>query len=87
MFITAPISNPPALPPMAYMWSGVVNPSSTMAWPQSMKSVKVLILLNSLPSSYQWRPISLPPRMWAMAYTNPRSSMLKRPTENPASML
>ena len=50
--------------------------SATSALVTSTKSVNVFIFLSSLPSSYQARPISWPPRMCAMAMTKPRSSRL-----------
>ena len=84
---TAPISRPPALPPMAATRSGAAYPSLTRKSVTSMKSVKVLILLSSLPSSYHCRPISWPPRMCATAYTAPRSTRLKTLELKPGSVL
>ena len=83
---TAPMSSPPALPPRATSRSGTVHPSSTRVRAQATKSVKVLGLAVSLPCSYHDRPISPPPRTWAMANTNPRSSRLSRSDEKVGSM-
>ena len=52
-----------------------------------MKSVNVLALCSMRPSSYQARPISPPPRTWAMAKTAPRSRSESRWCENDGSML
>ena len=51
-----------------------------------MKSVKVFILASCLPCSYHVRPSSPPPRIWAIAYTMPRSSNERRDTAKPGSM-
>ena len=83
---TAPISRPPALPPRATRRSGAVHPSPTRVRAQATKSVKVLGLAASFPSSYQWRPISPPPRTWAMAKTKPRSRRLSRSDEKVGSI-
>jgi hypothetical protein len=85
-FAIAPISRPPAEPPRATIRSGAVQPCATMARPQETKSVKVFFLCSSLPCSYQYRPISPPPRMCAMAKTKPRSSRLRRTTEKYGSI-
>ena len=82
----APISSPPALPPRATSCSGVVHPWSIRAWAQATKSVKVVGLAKNLPCSYQDRPISPPPRTWAMAKTKPRSRRLRRSDEKVGSM-
>src|SRR5262245_57413008 len=50
---TAPISNPPAEPPRPVTFSGVVQPALTSSSAQATKSVNVLRLASSLPSSYQ----------------------------------
>ena len=86
MLATAPISSPPALPPLANIRSVAVKPSATRCRPQSMKSVKVFFFWSSLPSSYHQRPISWPPRTWAMAKTKPRSSRLTTSGRKPASV-
>ncbi len=52
-----------------------------------MKSVKVFRLLSSFPSSYQARPISSPPRTWAIATTNPAVEQAQRLEENAGSKL
>ena len=52
-----------------------------------MKSVKVFFFSSNLPRSYQSRPISPPPRMWAIANTMPRSSSDSRAMENRGSSL
>ena len=83
---TAPMSSPPALPPRATSRSGEVHPTSTSVRAQATKSVKVLGLAASFPSSYQARPISPPPRTWAMANTKPRSSRLSRSDEKVGSI-
>ena len=61
-------------------------PWSVRCLAQSTKSVKVLRLLCSLPSSYHCRPSSPPPRTCATANTTPRSSSDSRGTENPGSI-
>ena len=61
-------------------------PVSTRWSAQATKSVKVLGLASSLPSSYHDRPISEPPRTCAMAKTQPRSSSERRSTENHGSL-
>jgi len=67
MLATAPMRRPPALPPSAATLSGDAYFCATRARVTSIKSVKVFFLLRRCPSSYQDRPISCPPRMWAMA--------------------
>ncbi len=67
MFVTAPISRPPALPPSITRRSLDVHFSAMRYSAQSMKSVKVFFFFMSMPSSCQASPISSPPRMWAMA--------------------
>ncbi len=83
-FVTAPISRPPAEPPRAMIRS--LQPDAFMCLATSTKSVNVLRFLVSLPSSYQRRPISPPPRTCAMAKTNPRSSSDSLGTEKPGSI-
>ena len=51
-----------------------------------MKSEKVFCLAKSLPSSYQRRPISPPPRTWAIANAAPRSSSASRAIEKYGSI-
>ena len=87
MLTTAPSSRPPALPPVAKSRPGVVRPAATRCSAQAMKSVKVFFLLRSLPPSYHRRPSSSPPRTWAMAKVNPRSSRLSRDDRKVGSML
>ena len=87
MFVTAPMSKPPALRPIANNLPGFVNRSRIRYSAQAMKSVNVFFFFSSLPSSYHWRPSSCPPRIWAMAYTNPRSIKLRRGEANAGSML
>jgi hypothetical protein len=53
MFVTAPISSPPALAPRITSRCGAVQPVDTRCSAQAMKSVKVFILRASLPASYQ----------------------------------
>ena len=67
MLVTAPIRSPPALPPMMASRSRDVKPSAITCSAQAMKSVNVFFFFKSLPFSYHGRPMSLPPRMWAMA--------------------
>ena len=74
MLAIAPMSSPPAERPMAKAFFGSWYLLAASQRVTSMKSVKVFFLLSSLPSSYQSRPISCPPRMCAMATTKPRSS-------------
>ena len=65
--VTAPISRPPALPPLMVIRSFAVYRSRCRYSAAAMKSVKVFIFFSILPSSYQPRPISWPPRMCAIA--------------------
>ena len=67
MLVTAPISSPPALPPRIASRSAEVQPSRSRYSATAMKSVKVFFFFSILPWSYHGRPISCPPRMWAMA--------------------
>ena len=83
---TAPISRPPALPPSIASCSGVVRPRAISASAQAMKSSKVVGFFAILPASYQLRPRSPPPRMWAIAKTTPRSSSETRVCENHGSI-
>ena len=62
MFVTAPISRPPALPPRMTRRSAAVHPSAMSFSAQAMKSLNVFILVINRPCSYQGRPISPPPR-------------------------
>src|SRR5215468_4750641 len=84
---TAPISSPPADPPRATILSAVVKPELTRNVAHAMKSVNVLRLCMSLPSSYQRRPSSPPPRTCATAKANPLSKRDSRAMENQGSML
>ena len=86
MFATAPTSMPPADPPSATSLSWEVNPLSTRSSATSMKSVKVFFFLRILPSSYQRRPISPPPRTCATAKIRPRSISDSRAIEKPGSV-
>src|SRR5690606_27793464 len=86
ILITAPIRSPPALPPSAYTCPLDVYLLAIKYLAQSIKSVKVLIFFISLPSSYQWRPISSPPRTWAMAYINPLFNKDNLAAENVGSI-
>ncbi len=74
----APISSPPALPPWATMPSGRAIFWRTNSSAQAMKSVNVFIFDSMRAASCHVSPNSPPPRMWAMAYTTPRSTRLKR---------
>ena len=73
---TDPTSRPPALPPLAMSLLWLVYPVSIRCSAAAMKSVNVLRLFNSFPSSYQSRPRLVPPRMWAIANINPLSNKL-----------
>ena len=66
MLATAPISSPPAEPPRADNRSVDVYPASHRWRAQVTKSVNVLRLCSSFPSSYQCRPHSPPPRTCAI---------------------
>ena len=57
--------------------------SATRCSPQAIVSANVFRLASSLPSRYHWRPSSPPPRGWASAQTNPRSSSDRRATREP----
>src|SRR3954447_13227423 len=79
----APTSKPPALPPRIATRSRSATPTSTR-WAQAASvSVNVLRLASSLPSRYQPRPSSPPPRGWTSAHVPPRSSHDRRATETP----
>lgn len=54
---------------LVYLWAMRCSATAT-------KSVKVFFFLRNLPSSYQWRPMSPPPRMCAIANVKPRSIKL-----------
>ncbi len=59
------------------------HPYTTYLFPikysaQAIKSSKVAFFFNIFPSSYHLRPNSPPPRMWAIAYTHPRSTRERR---------
>ena len=49
--MTAPINNPPALPPEQNNLFLLVYPEETKNFPASIKSLKVFFFFNSLPSS------------------------------------
>ena len=85
-FTAAPSSSPPADPPRATSRPGDVQPAVARCRAHATKSVNVLALRSILPSSYQPRPSSPPPRTCAIAYTNPRSSSDSREIENRGSM-
>ena len=84
---TAPISSPPAEPPMAAIRAGSTQPDCASQSVAAMKSVKVFFFCSFLPVSYQCRPSSPPPRMWAITNTMPRSSSESRGMPKPGSML
>ena len=67
--------------------AGVVHPVSTRCWPAATKSLNVFFFFRYLPSVYQCRPISPPPRMCAIANAKPRSSSDSRADENDGSLL
>ena len=71
---------------IAAMRPGLVTPVAIRCSAQAMKSSKVLRLARSLPPSYQARPISCPPRIWAIAHTRPRRSSGTRLEAKPASI-
>ena len=83
---TAPMSNPPALPPSITRRSGAEMWFFTNHSAQSTKSVKVFFLRINMPSSCHASPSSSPPRMWAMTNTMPRSTSDSRAMEKLASM-
>ena len=87
MLATAPISRPPAEPPIAAIRAGSTQPDSASQSVAAMKSVNVFFLCSFLPSSYQCRPSSPPPRMCAITNTMPRSSSESRAMPKPGSML
>src|SRR5262249_214222 len=64
---TVAIRRPPALRPAMASRSRAQYFSFTRWSAQAMKSVNVFIFFSIFPSSYHCRPISLPPRMWAIA--------------------
>jgi hypothetical protein len=67
MLATAPISMPPALPPMRDDRAAPVKPSAIRCLAAAMKSVKVLTLFSRLPVLVPAPALVLPPRIWAMA--------------------
>ena len=66
------MSRPPAEDPSAARRWSATHPEECSHFAQAMKSVNVFFFFRSLPSSYQARPISPPPRTWAKARTTPR---------------
>src|SRR3984957_2901247 len=83
---TAPISSPPADPPRATSREADVQPAETRCSADATKSVNVFRLVSIFPLSYQGRPISPPPLMWAIANTNPRSRSESREIEKLGSI-
>ena len=63
MFVTAPISRPPALPPEITSLSFEVYFSFTRCSAAAMKSVNVFFFVIIRPASCHSFPISPPPRM------------------------
>ena len=87
MLSTAPMRRPPAERPVVPSCDAVVTPDSIKCSAHDTKSVKVFFFLRYLPSSsYHVRPISPPPRMWAIAYKMPRSNSATRVGLNSGSM-
>src|SRR4051794_18835999 len=84
MFAIAPISRPPALPPLTISFDGVVYFSFTRCSAEATKSVNVFFFVIIRPASCHSLPMSPPPRMCASAYTTPRSSSTRRDAENVA---
>ena len=86
MFATAPTRRPPALPPSPASRSLSTHPESRRKSAQAMKSVNVFFLFSILPSSYQARPISPPPRMrqWRRQRRDQRREIIDGP--NPGSL-
>src|ERR1051326_4175707 len=84
MFVTAPISSPPALPPLITSFDGVVYFSFTRCSAAATKSVNVFFFVIIRPASCHSFPMSPPPRMCASAKTTPRSSSTRRAAENSA---
>ena len=82
MVMHAPTNSPPALPPRMTTRSGAAQPAETRCSTLAMVSVNVLRLFCNLPSVYQRRPNSPPPRGCTNAHTQPRSSSEMRPTLN-----
>jgi len=64
---TAPISMPPALAPWPTMRFALVYFADINARPEAAKSSKLLVFFSRLPSRYQPQPLSVPPRICAMA--------------------
>ena len=56
MLTTAPINNPPALPPEQNNILDFVYPLDIKNFPASIKSKNVFFLLNNFPSSYDCLP-------------------------------
>src|ERR1041385_630437 len=67
MFVTAPMSSPPALPPVMISFDGFVYLCLTSASAAAMKSVNVFFLVIMRPASCHSLPRSPPPRMCASA--------------------
>jgi len=87
MLMTAPMSSPPALAPLATSARGSAQPESIKWDAAAMKSVKEFVLCSIRPCSYHERPSSPPPRTWAMANETPRSRRLSLGTEKVGSMV
>src|SRR5919206_2796494 len=78
MFTTAPISSPPALPPVMTRRSREVYFWLTRYSAAAMKSVKVSFFVIIFPASCHSLPRSPPPRLCAVAKTTPRSKSDRR---------
>src|SRR5262245_9818405 len=78
----APTSSPPALPPRSTTRDGSAHPALTRCSTLAIVSLNVFRLCSSLPSRYQRRPSSPPPRGCTSAHVHPRSRLEMRPTEN-----
>src|SRR6476646_5498002 len=70
-FTTAPISSPPAEPPLISIRPALANFSAIKPFATSTKSLNVLVRLVSLPSKNHLYPRSSPPRIWAVAEADP----------------
>src|ERR1700692_4949525 len=80
---TAPISNPPALPPSIATLSFAPYPFATNCSVTAMQYENGCSFTSICPASCHESPISPPPRICAYAITTPRSSSDNRDALNP----
>ena len=81
-FATAPTSSPPLDTPWMASFDGRVYPLLMRYSAAPMKSSNTFCLCSFVPASCHFSPYSLPPRMFADAYTTPCSSSARRSALN-----